>query len=79
MIMNESVMQPVAPAIVTLVSDRNRDFEEQESLVSQILARLVKTLNGYRIPYKSSYKHQGFIEQNLLDQNVGPKIARTMR
>ena len=79
--MNETVIQPVAPHTSSTVTCRHYDLSAQkyESIMGRFVKWLAKAQRMYSIPDKHNYKHQSFIEQNLLDKNLGAEISRTLR
>ena len=61
---------------VPVTRSKVQDFE---SLISKIIARL-NTITKIRRPqFSVKPKHQSFIDANLLDDTMGPEIARTLR
>ena len=79
--MNEISIKTIPPVIATSTS-RDRSTHHSpggRSLLDQILARLKKSLNGYRIPRAKTPAHRIFREENLLDRKLGPEIQRALR
>ena len=79
--MNETVIQPITSFNSKSVFAEKFDGYTQncKSIMTSIVSRLGKTLGSYRIPDNSQYKHQSFVQDNLLDKNLGPEIKRIFR
>ena len=79
--MNETVIQPVALITSVTAADGKYDLSAQkcESIMGRLVDWLAKAQRRYSISDRHNYKHQSFIEQNLLDKNIGPEISRTLR
>ena len=79
--MNEITLKPAAPVIESTVhADRfSRHSRSGESLLERVLSALIKSLKDYRIPRAPAAARRGYIEENLLDPNVGPEIHRALR
>ena len=62
-------------------ADQRLDSNEQndESLAIRILSGLVKYAKIFRNHGTPIVQHKSFIEENLLDKNMGPEISRTLR
>ena len=52
---------------------------DQKSPLSLIATRFIKALKSYRVISKATYRHKSFIQENLLDENLGPEIHRIFR
>ena len=65
----------------SLSSIQNPDQKSQNhgSPLSLITTRFIKALKSYRVISKSPYRHKSFIQENLLDENLGPEIQRIFR
>lgn len=79
--MNETVIQPVAPLTSRTATAKHYDLSAQncESIMGRFVNWLTKSQRRFSIADRHNYKHQSFIEQNLLDKNLGPEIARVLR
>jgi len=62
--MNQAITETTNPTY-TIISTSNR---------ISLLSRIVGYLTNVSIP-----RHQNFIEENLLDKNLGPEIHRSLR
>ena len=71
--MNQSIIENINAAATTASVSR------EESLLTRILSSLSKIAKYLSVDGKQQYQHQSFIEQNLLDKNLGDEIQRCMR
>jgi hypothetical protein len=53
--------------------------QNQKSLLSRIFSGCIKAMKSIRNDNRSVYRHKSFIEENLLDENLGHEISRTLR
>ena len=59
-----------------LGSSRNQNHE---SLLDRIISKLTKISKAFNVEGHTRQQHKSFIEENLLDPNMGPEISRTLR
>jgi hypothetical protein len=61
------------------IQNSDQKSKNHESTLSLIVTRFIKALKSYRTISKSTYRHKSFIQENLLDENLGPEIHRIFR
>ena len=61
------------------IQDSDHRSQNHESPLSLIANRFIKALKSYRTISKSTYRHKSFVEENLLNENLGPEIHRIFR
>ena len=76
--MNQIVQSAVEITLPTFTGQKfTSKAQKLKSMLTRILSGLVKSLKASRIDDSPTYEI--FIKENLLDKNLGPEIARTLR
>ena len=76
--MNQSITYSNSSTSITL-PESNKASQNHASLLGRIFSKFWKSSKIYSTEYRTKYRHQSFIDANLLDQNAGPEISRTLR
>ena len=72
--MNQTIAHTEYPVPATRPKTQGR-----ESLISKLITRLNTIAKVGRPQFSAKFKHQSFIDANLLDDLMGPEIRRTLR
>lgn len=72
--MNHTITDTAPAYIVERFTEHGR-----ESLLQKITGRLISALKGQRRHTVAQFRAQTFIEESVLDPNVGPEIERALR
>ncbi len=76
--MHQSATYSTSSTSITL-PESNTETQKQRSLLGRIFTQFWKYSKCYSIEYQTKNQHQNFIDANLLDQNIGHEISRTLR
>ena len=57
----------------------NPAAQNRVSRLDRLISSIVKALRRSSISERSIPQHQTFVQENLLDKNLGPEIARALR
>jgi len=76
--MNQPTTYRINPTSITL-PESNSASKSRSLLLGRIFSKFWKTSKFYSTEYRTTYRHQSFKDANLLDQNVGSEICRTLR
>lgn len=79
--MNHTIAQSTAKFSSNTITSAKllSDKEVQQRLMSRILSSVIKLVKYFAVDNSLKLRHQSFIEANLLDENLGREISRTLR
>ena len=63
------------------VTDLKADFQahDKESLLDRIISRLTRISKGFSVENQVTKHHKSYINENLLNSEIGSEISRTLR
>ena len=76
--MNQSTTYRFNSTSISLPESNNKS-KSHSSLLSRIFRKFRRYSKFYKTEYQAKYRHKSYLDANLLDQNAGPEISRTLR
>jgi hypothetical protein len=75
--MNHEIASFNASPVTDLKADSQA--QDKESLLHRIISRLIRISKGFSVENQVAKHHKSYINENLLNPEIGTEISRTLR